>query len=152
MCFLVCSISDCPENAFRVKLQSPHSGRVIHRMVINYLGSGLFLVQYKMFGDFEDVSLTITHDNRHVSGSPYYLGVLFHNDCACPLVSAEAWLSRHECPEVEEAQIAEDLEPFRSAEEGVNITELYQRASVAYSRNSFVHYSVVKGKVSAEWK
>ena len=98
-----------------------------------------------MYGDYDDVSLTITHNGKHVPGSPYFLGALFHEDCHCPLKTVEKWLEDFQCP-AEDSQIREDLEPFRK--EGVNITRLYERAGEAYRSSSFVHYSIVKGKVS----
>ena len=125
-------------------LQSKRDQRVRRRLQIDSLGHCLFLVQYRMFGDYTDVSLSVTHNGLHVSQSPYFLGVMLHEDCACPLSTVEEWLAHFQCPTAE-PQIAEDLEPFRS--EGVNVTELYERAGRLYSRSSFVHYSIIGGKV-----
>ena len=139
------SITECPEDAFSVDMFSPTHGRVRRRSETNYLGRGLFLVQYRMYGDYVDVSLSVKHNDQHVSRSPYFLGAMLHEDCACPQSEVDEWLARFDCP-AEESQIAEDLEPFRS--EGVNVTGLYERAGEAYSRSSFVHYSIINGKVS----
>ncbi len=124
---------------------SPSGQRIRRRLVMNYLGRGLFLVQYRVYADYLDVFLSVTCNGQHVPESPYSLGVLLQEDCACPLATVEEWLDNFNCPR-EEAQIAEDLEPFRS--EGVNVTGLYERAGRAYSRSSFIHYSIIDGKVS----
>lgn len=125
-------------------MSSPHNGRVRCRLVTNYLGRGLFLIQYRMYGNYLDVSLSVTHET-HVPGSPYFLGAMFHEDCVCPLQSPGEWLSHFQCQEVE-GQIAEDLEPFRSG--GVNVTHLYESVGQVYSKSSFIYYSIVNGKVS----
>lgn len=126
-------------------LHSPRDGRVRHRLKMDYHGRGLFLVQYRMYWNYIDASMSVMHKGKHVSESPYSLGVLLHEDCACPLYTPGEWLGNFQCPEDQE-QIAQDLEPFRK--EGVNVTGLYDRAGKAYSRSSFVHYSIVGGKVS----
>ena len=138
------SITDCPEDVFVVDMKSPDGGRVIRRQTISYLGRGLFLIQYRMYMDYQDVSLSVTHNGQHLSGSPYSLGAMFHEDCACPLKTVEDWFTHFKCPAVE-AQINQDLEPFRA--EGVNLTGLFERAGLAYSSKSFVHYSLVNGQV-----
>lgn len=100
-----------------------------------------------MYGNYMDVSMYVTHNGEHVSGSPYFLGALFHEDCACPLYTPGEWLANFQCPEAEE-QIAEDLEPFRKGR--VNVTGLYERAGEMYSRSSFIHYAIVDGKVHSK--
>lgn len=97
-----------------------------------------------MYKSYVDMSITVTHHGQHVSGSPYFLGAVLHEDCACPMTTSQEWLSNFQCPESEE-QINVDLEPFRR--EGVNVTGLYQRIEEMYSRSSVVHYSIVDGKV-----
>ena len=111
---------------------------------MDYLGKGLFLVVYRMYQSYADMSIAITHNGRHVSGSPYFLGPVFHENCACPLTTPEQWLEDFQCPDTED-QILEDLAPFRK--EGVNVSGLYQRIEKMYPRNSLVHYSIVDGKV-----
>lgn len=98
-----------------------------------------------MFADYSDVSLTITHAGEHVSESPYSLEGMLHEHCFCPLNTAEEWLNQFKCPSELDPQIAEDLEPFKK--DGINITGLYERAGEAYRSNSFIHYSIVDGKV-----
>ncbi len=140
------SITDCLEDAFVVTPSSPTDSRVRCRVETKYLGRGLFLVQYRLYRSYTEMSMTVTHKGQHVSGSPYFLGSMLHEDCACPLKTPKKWLTDFKCPKVEE-QIAEDLAPFR--EEGVNVSGLYQRMEQAYPRNSLVHYSIVDGKVGA---
>lgn len=143
----MCSISDCKEDAFKVESSSKTESRVRCRIQVNYLGKGLFLVVYRMYHSYADMSIAITHNGRHVSGSPYVLGAVFHENCACPLKTPEQWLEDFQCPDTED-QILEDLAPFRK--EGVNVTGLYKRIEEMYPRNSLVHYSIVNGKVKKE--
>lgn len=91
------------------------------------------------------LKISIKHDGQHVGKSPYVVPNVFHENCACPLVDVETWLEKHQCGEIDK-QIADDLKPFR--ENGVNISDLYSKVGGAYERNSFVHYSIVDGKVS----
>ena len=139
----ICSITDCPDDTFQVQLSAVND-RVRSRILIDYLGRGLFLVQYRMYADYLDATITITHAGGHVSESPYPLRGVLHEHCFCPLNSVDEWLDKFKCPLELDSQIAEDLEPFRM---GINITGLYERAGEAYPSNSFVHYSVVDGKV-----
>ena len=53
-------------------------------------------------------------------------------------------MSDFECREAD-SQIMDDLEPFRDG--GINITNLYERGGEMFSRNSFIHYSIVDSKV-----
>ena len=137
-------MTDCSKDAFHVEFVSP-KGRVRRRQEMDYLGRGLFLFHYRMFGDYEEVTLEVKHAGTHVTGSPYSLGGLLHEDCFCPLGSVEEWLSNFNCPSELDPQIVEDLKPFK--EGGVNVTDLYERASKGYRSASFVHYSIINGKV-----
>lgn len=139
----ICSVTDCPEDSFHVELSSPN-GRVRRRQIVDYLGRGLFLVQYRIYGDYSDISLSVTHAGEQVSKSPYPLGGMLHEDCFCPLDTVDRWLDKFDCPSELDQQIAEDLEPFKK---GVNVTGLFMRAGNAYYSNSFIHYSIVDGKV-----
>jgi hypothetical protein len=109
------------------------------------LGRGLVLYQYRPYDDYESITISVKYKGRHVGKSPYVVANVLYENCACPVVRVEEWLERHECGEIDE-QILKDLAPF--GEDGVNITDLYERAGRAYERNSFVHYSIVDGKVS----
>ena len=132
------------DTTFEVNIESD-SSRVRRRTESTHLGRGLVLYQYRPFDDYESVTVSVRYEGHHVGKSPYVVPNVFHENCACPLIGVEEWLERHQCGEVDK-QIAEDLAPFR--ENGVNITDLYERSGKAYERNSFVHYSIVDGKVS----
>lgn len=119
--------------------------RVRGRTESTHLGGGLVLYQHRPFDDYETLKISIKHDGQHVGKSPYVVTNVFHENCACPLVDVETWLEKHQCGKIDK-QIADDLKPFR--ENGVNISDLYSKVGGAYERNSFVHYSIVDGKVS----
>ena len=144
LCVYACSYSNVVDTTFQVDIESD-SGRVRRRVESTHLGRGLVLYQYRPFDDYESIRISIGYKGRHVGESPYVVANVFHENCACPLTGVEEWLERHKCGEIDK-QIVNDLEPFR--ESGVNISDLYERAGEAYARNSFVHYSIVDGKVS----
>ena len=151
---LVCmhSYADVTESTFDVSYEAEDaSGVPIIRMrlrsgVFN-LRDGLFLYQFRVFDDYKSVKISVRYRGKHVAGSPYTVGPVFHENCACPLRSAEEWMSDFKCPE-SESQIRADLEQFREAG-GINITNLYERGGEMFPRNSFIHYSIVDGKVCA---
>jgi len=142
------SITDCSESAFQVELVSPR-GRVRRRQDMAYLGRGLFLYHYRLFGDYEEVNLEVKHQEGHVAGSPYALGGTFHEDCYCPLATVEEWLKNFDCPADIDPQIMEDLEPFKR--DKIYVSSLFQNATESYHSASFVHYSIVDGKVGGDW-
>ena len=144
MCTYTHSFSNVEDTTFEVNIESD-SNRVRQRVESTHLGRGLVLYQYRPYDDYKSITISIRYKGRHVGKSPYVVPNVFHENCACPLIGVEEWLERHECGEIDE-QILKDLAPFR--ENGVNITDLYERSGKAYERNSFVHYSIVDGKVS----
>jgi len=109
------------------------------------LGNGLVLFQYRVSSEAKSVTLTIKHRDELVADSPYYIGTVVHEDCSCPLATATQWLHDFRCSKTQ-PQITDDLKPYQ---DGVNITDLYERATKQFSRVSFVHYSIVNSKVSA---
>ena len=102
-----------------------------------------------MFGDYEEVNVEVKHQGKHVARSPYALGGTFHEDCYCPLASVDEWLNNFDCPSEMDPQIVEDLEPFKK--DGIDVSSLFQKATEGYKSASFVHYSIVNGKVSGDW-
>ena len=107
------------------------------------LRDGLFLHQFRVFSDYRSMTVSIQYNGKHVANSPYKVGPVLHENCACPLRSDVEWMSDYECPETD-PQIETDLEPFRK---GVNITNLYERGGEMFPRHSFIHYSIVDSKV-----
>ena len=119
-------------------------GRLKARRGVFDLRGGLLLYQYRVLGDYQRISVSIQYNGKHVADSPYSVGPVLHEDCACPLRSYEEWMRDHECREAD-PQILEDLEPFQ--EGGINITNLYERGAEMFPRVSFIHYSIVDSKV-----
>ena len=110
------------------------------------LRDGLILHQFRIFHDYQSLSISVTYRGKHVAHSPYRVGPVLHEDCSCPLRSIDEWMGDFDCPETD-PQILEDLEPFRK--DGINVTNLYERGGELFPRNSFIHYSIVDGKVLA---
>lgn len=135
------------EKTFEVVYETPDNGqgRVRRRQEVLHLGDGLILHQFRVFDDYKTITISVQYQGKHVAGSPYKVGPVLHEDCACPLRSLDQWMEDFECPETDD-QILADLEPF--LETGINITDLYERGGEMFARNSFIHYSIIDGKVS----
>lgn len=95
--------------------------------------------------DILSLTISVQYEGKHLANSPYNVGIILHEDCACPLKTSNEWLEDFKCPN-SEPQIAYDLKAFKSVG-GVNVTDLYDRAGALYSSVSFVHYSIVDGQV-----
>lgn len=135
------------EDSFLIAIKDPATERVRVRTERFYLGRGLLLYQYRVYSDYESLTISVTYDGRHVAKSPYTVRNVLHEDCACPLRSAKEWLQDFQCPK-SDTQIRSDLKPFVKG--GVNVTGLYERGGELFSRNSFIHYSVVDNKLYAQ--
>ena len=73
-----CSITESPgEDAFQVKITSSVSGRL--RAWVQKLDrhDGSFIIRYRMFASYPDLTIEITHKGKHVANSPYRLQGLF---------------------------------------------------------------------------
>lgn len=120
--------------------------RVRRRLENFNLGGGLLLFQYRCYSNHKSLTISITYSGKHIAKSPYTVKNVLHENCACPLRSADQWLSDFKCPKKLDPQIRADLKPFKK--EGINITGLYERGGELFSRHSFIHYSIVNHKVS----
>ena len=135
------------EATFEVSYETDDAGsnnRVRRRQEVLNLRDGLILHQFRIYHDYHSLAISVTYRGKHVAGSPYHVGPVLHEDCACPLRSLDEWTRDFDCPEPD-PQILEDLEPFR--EDGINVTNLYDRGGELFPRHSFIHYSIVDGKV-----
>ena len=109
------------------------------------LGWGLLLCQYRCYSNYEFLTISIKFGEKHVSKSPYTVRNVLHEDCYCPLRSADQWLADYKCPQELDPQIDADLKHFRN--DGINITALYERGGELFSHHSFIHYSILDNKV-----
>ncbi len=137
------SLTDFDESSLSISIESPQ--KVRYRTETLNLGDGLLFYQYRIFSETHTLAIHIRHKGRAIAQSPYQLGPLMHENCACPLRSPVQWLEDFNCPAIQ-PQIANDLKTFRA--KGVNVTEFYDTATEMFSRSSMVHYSIVDGKVS----
>ena len=148
--FLTSLFSFSPDNddPFHIALEGSGPSRLRKRHQVVSLGNGLHLVHYRCFSDHEALTISVTHDGKHVDRSPYMVAFATDESCACPLKSSKEWLEDFECRSLaEEKQILSSLRPFR--EGGINISRLYDRGAELYSHRSFIHYSIVDGTVSS---
>ena len=127
-----------------MSIKDPRDQRTRLRIEHFYLGRGLLLYQYRCYSDYESLTISITYNGKQVAKSPYTVRNVLHENCACPLRSADQWLQDFKCPK-SDTQIRSDLKTF--VKDGVNITGLYERGGELFSRNSFIHYSIVDNKV-----
>lgn len=77
VCAVFCSLTDSPgEDAFQVKITSS-SGRV--RAWVQKLDrhDGSFIIRYRLFASYPDLTIEITHKGKNVANSPYTLQGLF---------------------------------------------------------------------------
>jgi len=74
---VTCSLTESPgENAFQVQISSS-SGRV--RAWVQKLDrhDGSFIIRYRLFATYPDLTIEITHKGKSVAKSPYRLQGLF---------------------------------------------------------------------------
>ena len=144
----VYSYREATETTFEVSYEADGvgGGRVRRRHEVLDLRDGLILFQFRVFHDYRSLTISVQYRGKHIADSPYRVGPVLHEDCACPLRSLDQWMTDFACPETD-SQILEDLEPFR--ENGINVTDLYERGGELFPRNSFIHYSIVDSKVCA---
>ncbi|XP_064393653.1 protein O-glucosyltransferase 2-like isoform X2 [Halichondria panicea] len=138
------NLTDFDESSLSISIESPQ--KVRYRTETLNLGDGLLFYQYRIFSETHTLAIHIRHKGRAIAQSPYQLGPLMHENCACPLRSPVQWLEDFNCPAIQ-PQIANDLKTFRA--KGVNVTEFYDTATEMFSRSSMVHYSIVDGKLYA---
>ena len=129
-------------DTFAVEHNDP-SGRTLRMMEKYNLGGGLIVYVCRFYSDHLTLTLSITHDGKHVAQSPYRLRNVLSDYCSCPFRSPQQWQSDYECP-LTDPQIVADLEPFKS---GINVSELSQRGVREYDGWSFIHYSIIGNKL-----
>ena len=138
------SFTAVTDETFQVSIDTVDRVQPRRRYEHNNLGGGLVLNQYRVFSDYESLTISITYNRKHVAKSPYVVRNILHENCACPLRSVDQWLFDFKCPKME-VRIRDDLKVFKK--DGVNISGLYERGGELFSRNSFIHYSIVGNKV-----
>ena len=104
------------------------------------------MYQFRVFSDLQSLTMHVKYKGRPLGRSPFQLSPVLHEDCASQLRTSSQWLKDFKCRS-EEPQIVRDLKPFKDRG-GVNVSDLYDRATKMFSRQSLVHYSIVNGKVS----
>uniref|UniRef100_A0A8C4NH19 Protein O-glucosyltransferase 2 n=1 Tax=Eptatretus burgeri TaxID=7764 RepID=A0A8C4NH19_EPTBU len=132
------------ENVFSVSI-SPIDGsrsRIWVQVLDRHDGS--FLVRYKMYGSYEDLRISITYKEKHVSKSPFILkGNIYHELCPCAQHDTVSWRTYMQCqPRYE--QIERDLLPFPTVDPEKIAQEIPKRFSQFHS---LCHYTIKDNKV-----
>jgi len=131
------------ENAFQVQISSS-SGRV--RAWVQNLDrhDGSFIIRYRLFASYPDLTIEITHKGKSVAKSPYRLqGGVCHETCFCPESNTKMWEQAMKCPQ-EFSQIQKDLDPFTQ----INLEQLRTEAVSRFgTHHALCHYSVVNNQV-----
>ena len=128
------SYTDVTKSTFLVSYET--DDRVKLRREVFDLRDGLLLHQFRVSGDYQSMTISVEYNGKHVADSPYKVGPVLHENCACPLRTVEEWMDDFECRETD-SQILDDLGPFQ--EIGINITQLYERGAEMFPRTSFIH-------------
>ncbi|XP_015760423.1 PREDICTED: KDEL motif-containing protein 1-like [Acropora digitifera] len=139
------NVTESPgEDAFLVRISTSSSARV--RAWVQKLDrhDGSFIVRYRMFESYRDLTIEILHEGQHVAKSPYTLqGGVYHETCFCPESNTEIWEKAMKCP-LQIPQIMKDLAPFGN----IHLKELAKEAVKRFGTNhALCHYSVINNKV-----
>lgn len=131
------------DDAFDVKVMSS-SGRV--RAWVQKLDrlDGSFIVRYRLFASYPDLTIHITYKGESVGSSPYRLhGGVYHETCFCPESDGNRWREVMNCPE-KYLQVEKDLLPFNQ----INLEELAKEAVGRFgTHHAICHYSVINNQV-----
>ena len=144
--FLLCSYTGSLGND-DLKLQfvdGTGSAVAVHAELYN-LDRGLSLCRYRVHRQADGITVSIKLHGEHLKSSPFNLGAIQPEHCPCPRHSVEQWLAAYQCPLTQE-QVDKDLDQFRPT--GIQLKDLYKIVSERFPRTSFVHYSIIKNKVS----
>ena len=75
----------------------------------------------------------------------FLLGMVYHENCYCPMSNIEKWYTTHDCPD-SYPQIDEDLSIFKK----VNLNKVASEAISRFNQkgmHSLTHYRIVNNKV-----
>lgn len=134
------------EKAFEVKISQEDGGRArIYAQVLD-LQDGSYSVRFRPFESYSSLRINLLHDENHVGKSPYYLkGMVYHENCYCPMTNIEKWYVAHDCPDTYE-QIDKDLSIFKR----VNLNKVADEAVSRFNKkgmHSLTHYRIINNKV-----
>ncbi|XP_048728730.2 protein O-glucosyltransferase 2-like [Ostrea edulis] len=135
------------EKAFEVKVTQEDGSRArIYAQVLD-LQDGSYVVRFRPFETYSSLRINLLHDQNHVAKSPYYLkGMVYHEDCYCPMSNIEKWYTTHECPDTYE-QIDRDLSIFKKK---LNLKKVASEAISRFNQkgmHSLTHYRIINNKV-----
>lgn len=126
-------------------LSSVHEKRVFVMHNRHYLGDGLYLWQYRVNKEVEQLTIAIKYQEEHVGESPYALGNVIPERCFCPTRTLDQWLEDNQCKSSYQ-QIKDDLSVYE--DKGIPLNGLYERLLQEFPRSHGVHYSIIGNKVS----
>ncbi|XP_062610199.1 protein O-glucosyltransferase 2-like, partial [Saccostrea cucullata] len=134
------------DKAFEVKITQEDGSRArIYAQVLD-LYDGSYVVRFRPFVTYSSLRINLLHNENHVSKSPYYLrGMVYHEDCYCPMTNLEKWYTAHDCPDTYE-QIDKDLSIFKK----VNLKKVAAEAISRFNKkgmHSLTHYRIINNKI-----
>lgn len=134
------------EKAFDVSISHAGGSRARAWVQVLDANDGLYIVRYRLYETYSDVTITIKHGQDHVAKSPYKLsGYVYHEKCDCPVKRIEKWFETLECPESYQ-QIDKDLSIFKD----VDLDKVAEEAIARFSNrgmHSLSHYRIINNKI-----
>lgn len=109
-----------------------------------YTGDGLFIFRIRNFQECYDVELSIKHNDRHISGSPFCVKQLIPEHCRCPQ-NIENVMRAMKCPS-NNKQIQHDLSPF-SKVDFKHIREQIKKRFHNFRSSSLCNYAVKRNVI-----
>jgi len=127
---------------FSVNFDPSDGGRARIRPEIFDLKDGSFLVRYRPFQSYEQMTINvIDKSGNHIAQSPYVVSSVLKEECNCP-DDLNQWNANMNCPTAEK-QVSDDLKLFQT----INIATMGDRAFERHLQWSLVHYSLIDNKV-----
>jgi len=135
---------DLGKEAFSFTVKSPGSVRVrVWTQMLN-LQNGKYIARFRAYGYGGSLSIAVTHKDKHIPGSPFYVGEMSSDDCYCPL-PMNKWMNALECPR-SFPQIKIDLQPHRV----IQLEGLRAKMLERFRRVSFCHYAIKNNEIFRE--
>lgn len=104
---------------------------------------GSFIIRYRLFASYPDLTIEITHKGKNVANSPYTLQGVYHETCFCPEANAKLWEEAMKCPE-KYSQIQKDLALFHQ----IDLKELTKEAVRRFgTHHALCHYSIINNQI-----
>ncbi|EDO47272.1 predicted protein [Nematostella vectensis] len=131
------------ENTFGIKITTSEGRARVWVQVLDR-HDGSFIVRYRLFASYNDLTIEVLKGEKQVAQSPYkFKGGVYHETCYCPDKDATKWEEALECPQ-NYSQIDRDLARFPE----INLIRLAKEAVDRFGvHHALCHYSIINNKV-----